>query len=89
MSRTGRDPEGRHAAAAPAQKRSLLARVSLNQWLALVLTVLALLFIFANRATVEIEFLLVTVHSPLWLILLLVFAIGWLAGLLTSRRRPR
>lgn len=86
---TGRKPEAGHAAPEQADKPSLLARVSLNQWLALVLTVLALLFIFANRAKVEIEFLLITVQSPLWLILLSVFAVGWLTGLLTTRRRAR
>ncbi|MBF6355690.1 hypothetical protein IU449_14235 [Nocardia higoensis] len=63
--------------------------MSLNQWLALVLTVLAFVFIFANRTEVEIEFLLITVRSPMWLILLLVFAVGWLTGLLTTRRRTR
>lgn len=95
MSRwTGRKPQAAHApapapahAAPPAAKRSRLARVSSTQWLALVLVVLALLFIFANRASVQIEFLLVTVQSPLWLILLIVFALGWLIGVLTSRRR--
>ncbi|HLS77061.1 MAG TPA: LapA family protein [Nocardia sp.] len=76
-------------AAEPEPRRSLLARVSPTQWLALVLVVLALVFIFANRRQVEIEFLLVTVRSPLWLILLLVFAIGWLVGALTARRRTR
>ncbi|WP_324188248.1 hypothetical protein [Nocardia higoensis] len=86
---TGRKSEAAHAVPEPSDKPSLLARVSLNQWLALVLTVLAFVFIFANRTEVEIEFLLITVRSPMWLILLLVFAVGWLTGLLTTRRRTR
>ncbi|WP_245649579.1 LapA family protein [Nocardia shimofusensis] len=86
---TGRKSEARHAAPEQAEKPSLLARVSLNQWLALALAVLTLVFIFANRTEVEIEFLLITVRSPMWLILLVVFAIGWLIGLLTTHRRTR
>lgn len=87
---TGRDKAGaKHAAPEQTEKPSLLRRVSLNQWLALVLTVLALLFIFENRTKVEIEFLLITVRSPMWLILLVMFAVGWLTGLLTTRRRTR
>ncbi|MEV0293850.1 hypothetical protein [Nocardia sp. NPDC050710] len=70
------------------EKRSLLRRVSPNQWLALVLTILAVVFVFENRGTVSIEFLLISVTSPMWLILLMMFAVGWIAGML-MRRRPR
>ncbi|CRY74629.1 hypothetical protein [Nocardia farcinica] len=72
-----------------AKKPSPFARISFNQWIALVLTVLALIFVLENRAHVDIEFLLITVRSPMWLILLVMFAIGWLAGLLTTRKRAR
>ncbi|RDI49946.1 hypothetical protein [Nocardia mexicana] len=63
-------------------KPSIVSRISITQWLAIVLTVLAVLFIVANRDRVEIEFLLITIRSPMWLILLVMFAVGWLAGLL-------
>ena len=67
-------------------KRSILARISGAQWLALVLTVLAVLFVVENRNRVDIEFLLITIRSPLWLILLVMFAVGWLVGLFTRHR---
>ncbi|MFC3965204.1 lipopolysaccharide assembly protein LapA domain-containing protein [Nocardia jiangsuensis] len=70
-------------------RRSLLAEVSTGQWLALVFAVLALIFVLSNRGKVRIEFLLVTVTSPLWLILLIMFVIGVLSGALLTRRKGR
>lgn len=72
---------------AHAPKKSLLSRVTPNQWLALVVTVLAVVFILANRDQVSIEFLLVTVTSPMWLILLIMFLAGVVAGWLFRRSR--
>ncbi|MGW4242414.1 hypothetical protein [Nocardia sp. NPDC004722] len=68
-------------------KPSVLSRISPKQWLAIALTVLAVLFIVENRHRVDIEFLLMTVRSPMWLVLLVTFAVGWLVGLLTRRSR--
>ncbi|WP_245718210.1 hypothetical protein [Nocardia miyunensis] len=59
--------------------RRLLSRVSLTQWLAIILTVLAIIFIVENRHRVNIEFPLVTIRSPMWLVLLVMFVVGWLA----------
>ncbi|MEV0248895.1 hypothetical protein AB0H76_19990 [Nocardia sp. NPDC050712] len=69
------------------KKPSPLSRLSLNQWLALILTVLAVIFFFENRDKVEIEFLLISIRSPMWLVLLVMFAVGWLTGVLTLRKR--
>ncbi|MGW5386709.1 lipopolysaccharide assembly protein LapA domain-containing protein [Nocardia sp. NPDC003963] len=69
-----------------APKPSLLSRITVNQWLALALTVVAVIFIIENRDHVEINFLPVTVSSPMWLILLIMFLIGLVAGLLIRRR---
>ncbi len=63
------------------------SRISAGQWLAIVLTVLAVLFIIENRHRVEIEFLLITIRSPMWLVLLVMFVVGWLAGILVRRVR--
>ncbi|WP_431970002.1 lipopolysaccharide assembly protein LapA domain-containing protein [Nocardia sp. bgisy134] len=71
------------------EHRSFLARVSPTQWVALVLTVLAVLFVFDNRAKVTIEFLLISVESPMWLILLVMFVVGWITGVLMTRKRRR
>ncbi|WP_280269331.1 hypothetical protein [Nocardia wallacei] len=68
-------------------KPSIVSRISITQWLAIVLTVLAVLFIVANRDRVEIDFLMITVRSPMWLILLVMFVVGWLAGILFRRVR--
>ncbi|MGW0177931.1 LapA family protein [Nocardia sp. NPDC003345] len=70
-----------------APRKSLLSRITPNQWLALVVTVLAVVFIFANRDRVDIEFLLVTITSPMWLILLIMFLAGMVAGWLFRRSR--
>ncbi|MFI5720637.1 lipopolysaccharide assembly protein LapA domain-containing protein [Nocardia sp. NPDC051750] len=72
-----------------APKRSLLSRISLNQWLAAILIVLAVVFIAQNRDRVDINFLLVTVTAPMWLVLLILFLVGALAGVLIRRRARR
>ena len=72
-----------------APKRTLLSRITVNQWLAVVLIVLAAVFIAQNRNRVDINFLLVTVRSPMWLILLIMFMVGAVAGLLIKRRARR
>ncbi len=61
--------------------------MSPTQWVALLLTVLAVLFVFDNRATVTVEFLLISVQSPMWLILLVMFVLGWIIGVLMMRKR--
>ncbi|WP_054813581.1 hypothetical protein [Nocardia arizonensis] len=68
------------------KKRSVLARISPTRWLALGLTVLAVVFVLENRAQVSIEILLINITAPMWLILLTMFLIGWAVGLLTRRR---
>ncbi|MFQ6330438.1 MULTISPECIES: hypothetical protein [unclassified Nocardia] len=71
------------------EKRSILARISPMQWFALAVTVLAVVFVAENRSKVSIEFLLITIRSPMWLILLTMFVIGWVTGVLTMRRRSK
>ena len=68
-------------------KRSTLSRISPAQWIAIVLAVLAIIFIVQNHHRVDINILMVTITSPLWLVLLVIFVVGWLAGLLTLRTR--
>ncbi|WP_406238781.1 hypothetical protein [Nocardia sp. NBC_01009] len=71
------------------ENRSILARISPTQWVALSVTVLAVVFVAENRSKVSIEFLLITIRSPMWLILLTMFVIGWVTGVLTMRRRSK
>ncbi|MFD6452399.1 hypothetical protein ACFWF3_16585 [Nocardia sp. NPDC060220] len=69
-----------------AGKRSLLSRVSPTQWVAIGLSIFAVVFVLENRGKVTVEILLITVSSPMWLILLAMFLVGWIAGVLTTRR---
>ncbi|MEU9591712.1 hypothetical protein ACGF7W_17320 [Streptomyces sp. NPDC048219] len=52
-----------------------------------VITAIALIFIFENRASVEIRLLVPMVTMPLWGALLIAWGLGMLACLFTVRRR--
>ncbi|GGW40921.1 hypothetical protein GCM10010381_27130 [Streptomyces xantholiticus] len=51
------------------------------------ITAIALVFIFENRASVEIRLLIPEVTMPLWGALLIAWALGMLACAFTVRRR--
>jgi len=68
-------------------KPSMVSRISVTQWVAIVLTVLAVVFIIENRHRVDIELLAITIRAPMWLVLLVMFVVGWLAGMLFRRFR--
>ncbi|HVT68719.1 MAG TPA: DUF1049 domain-containing protein [Trebonia sp.] len=55
----------------------------------LVLAALALVFVFENTKDIRIRLLVPEVTMPLWLALLIPYAVGWLVGrfLGPSRRR--
>lgn len=55
--------------------------------LAAVLVALAVIFILQNRSTTTIQLFWVSVQSPLWLTLVVILLLGWVAGLLTTRRK--
>ena len=55
--------------------------------LAVVLVVLAVIFILQNRSATTIQLFGVSVQSPLWLTLVVILLLGWIAGLLTTRRK--
>jgi len=54
-----------------------------------ILVVLALVFIFQNTQRVTVEFLAWGFSLQMWIMLLIIFVIGILAGLLVSWRRAR
>jgi putative membrane protein len=72
----------RHAAAA---RRSRAVRPRLV--LALVLAVLAVVFIAQNRDRVHISFFTLDVSAPVWLLLTIMTLIGVVVGALLSRAR--
>ncbi|MGX1508930.1 hypothetical protein [Streptomyces collinus] len=51
------------------------------------ITVIALIFVFENRTSVEIRLLVPMVTMPLWGALLIAWALGMLACVFTVRRR--
>jgi putative membrane protein len=53
----------------------------------LVATALVAIFIAQNRDQVRIQLFTITLTSPLWLILVVVVALGVLIGFLLGRRR--
>lgn len=56
---------------------------------AVVLVLIAALFIAQNRNSVSIDLFWISVRAPLWIILVVFFAAGWVTGLLTSRRSKK
>jgi lipopolysaccharide assembly protein A len=62
-------------------------RVAMRYWVALILVALAALFVAQNRERVRVHVLWVTVESPMWSILVIIFVVGLLIGQLLRRRR--
>lgn len=71
----------------PSPEPSFWSKINPSHWLALILAVVAILFVLQNRQEVSADLFWVSVQSPLWLILIVMFAIGWLSGYLATRRR--
>lgn len=62
-------------------------RFALRYWLAILLIVLAAVFIGQNRDRQRVHILWITVESPMWLLLTAMLAVGVIVGLLLHRRR--
>ncbi|BBZ33072.1 LapA family protein [Mycolicibacterium confluentis] len=62
-------------------------RFALRYWVALILLVLAAVFIAQNRDPVGIHILWITVSAPMWLFFTVLLVVGILVGLLLRRRR--
>lgn len=57
-----------------------------KQWAALVVAVLALVFILQNLAYVRVQFFLIHSTAPLWVILLVTLGAGYVIGWFARRR---
>lgn len=66
---------------------SFWSKVKPAHWIALILVIVAILFVAQNRGTTSIDLFWLSVQSPLWLVLTLMFGVGWLSGYLATRRR--
>jgi lipopolysaccharide assembly protein A len=64
-----------------------LRRIPFRYWVIIVLAALAAIFIAQNTEPHPIHLLWVTVASPAWLVLTVVFVAGMLVGVLLRRRR--
>jgi len=62
-------------------------KLALRYWVALTLVALAAIFIAQNRGGTQVHILWITVESPMWLLLTVMFVAGMLVGLLLRRRR--
>ncbi|MFH5821575.1 hypothetical protein [Georgenia sp. AZ-5] len=68
-------------------ERNFLSRITPGQWLGLALVVVAVVFVLQNQRTVSVELFWLDARAPLWLTLLVVLVVGWLAGALMGGRR--
>ena len=73
--------------AARPQSGGPVRRFALRYWVALILAALAAIFVAQNRDRVGVHVLWMTLESPLWFILVIIFFVGILIGLLLRRRR--
>ena len=64
-------------------------RISVRHWLAIILVVLAAIFIVQNTVRHEVHLLWATVEAATWLVLSVVFFVGVVTGVLLHRRRRR
>ncbi|MCZ4550879.1 hypothetical protein [Gordonia rubripertincta] len=71
------------------RKTNVFAKVSPAGWAAVALSIIAVIFVLQNRRSTNIQLFWITVDSPLWFTLLVVFAVGWLVGVLTMRGRAK
>ncbi|MBF0723171.1 LapA family protein [Sanguibacter inulinus] len=73
----------------PAQTENAVVAFVKQRWLTIVLVVLAVVFILQNRGETTIHVLWMTVNSPLWLFLALMFLAGIVAGAFYRRRKKK
>lgn len=70
-----------------ADARGRSFRLTPRRVLAVVLILLAAVFVLQNRRSTSIELFWLSVQAPLWLVLVVIFAVGWVAGFLFERGR--
>ena len=71
------------------EKTERAGTVAPSTWVGLALAVLAIAFVVQNQGDVRIQLFWFGVGAPMWLVLLAIFAVGWVVGALVRRRRGR
>lgn len=64
-----------------------LRSIPFRTWIALAITIVALIFVLQNRHDTSIYLFNVSVTAPLWTTLLITLVVGVVVGLLTRRKR--
>jgi uncharacterized integral membrane protein len=62
-------------------------RITARQVVALVVGVLALVFVLQNRGPVDVHLFTLTLSAPMWLLLVVMIAVGLLVGYALNRRK--
>lgn len=68
-------------------KSSVRSLLTPRNIVAAILVALAFIFILQNRSATTIQLFWVSVQAPLWLTFAVILVIGWIAGMLTGRRK--
>lgn len=87
MTTHGRAPTGGDAAASSRPAATGASRFTSRRIVALVLLVLAIVFVVENRQLTEIRLLIPVVFMPLWAALTITLVIGLIVGVVFGRRR--
>jgi lipopolysaccharide assembly protein A len=64
-------------------------RIAARHWLAIILIVLAAIFVVQNTVRHQVHLLWVTLEAATWLVLVVIFLVGFVTGVLLGRRRRR
>ena len=64
-------------------------RIAVRHWVAIILIVLAAIFVVQNTVRHEIHLLWVNVEAATWLVLIVIFLVGVVTGVLLGRRPRR
>lgn len=68
---------------------NIFSKVSPAGWAALILAIIAVIFVLQNRDSTSITLFWIDVTSPLWFTLLMIFVVGWVVGILMMRGRSK
>lgn len=68
------------------QKPHWIQRITIKQWSAVTLTVIALVFILQNLYRARVQLLFFHTSAPLWAVMLGTLMVGYLIGRFSTRR---
>lgn len=72
--------------AGTSESTSALGEFVARRWLSLLILLLMAIFVIQNHDSVGIHVLTWSVHAPMWLVLVITFVAGVLAGAISTRR---